>query len=436
MSRSKRARAGATVAGLRRRKNKAYYIRAFPEAVGGDSISKALEADWGSDLANTRAGAIGTLWDRGDWPVLRRWQAGEIHVTEIVAAVREGGFARLNRVNVDGYLLGRAIKEYMRRVDATLRDNTIRNAQVLCDALLEHFGEDRAMHTVTTPEAEAFLHAPKTSNRDQPWASSTQAGHKAIAGGLWRYAIEREAEEARIQDSTPTLTYNPWSKARIRKAPKVRPAILTPEEICDLLSHPGTRGTPRAAYLGCGAYAGLRQQETANLRTTEDVEIWPDEMWTETEAGVLRIQNRKGEGEWYTKTDNSERDVPIIPALARLILDHIRRGYAGKRYLFRGAGRDNPIHQTTSDEWTRISFEAAGIRYGRTEGEGLTYHHLRHSCATLLLSEGVSIAAVADLLGNTQEVVLSTYSHALPNDRDRALKTLVAAAAGVASEPG
>jgi len=40
------------------------------------------------------------------------------------------------------------------------------------------------------------------------------------------------------------------------------------------------------------------------------------------------------------------------------------------------------------------------------------------------LSGGASIAVVAEFLGDTQETVLGTYSHALPRDRELALKVL------------
>ncbi|HEX7050101.1 MAG TPA: site-specific integrase, partial [Longimicrobiales bacterium] len=391
-------------------------------------------AEWGSDAAVQRATAVGQLWDRGDWPVLRRWQAGEVHVTELLRAVRDGDYDRLRRVNTDGYLLERAVEEHLQRTEATRRPATLRNHRMVCQALLDCFGADRPMHTITTQEIEAFLHAPRETIRGDegpaPWSPATQAHYRMVGGALWRYAIEREAEEAALRGAVPSLTRNPWRSARIRRDPRVRPSVLTPEEIRDLLAHPEVQGTPQAAFLACAAYAGLRQQEIAHLRTTEDVVIWPEARWTRTQAGVLRIQNRKGEDEWYAKTDHSERDVPITPALARMILDHIRRGYAGARYLFRAPGRDEPIHPSTAARWTERAFEAAGIRYGRTGADGLTLHHLRHSYATMLLSQGVSIAVVAELMGDTQEVVLQTYSHALPNDRERALAIVEAVATG------
>lgn len=47
-------------------------------------------------------------------------------------------------------------------------------------------------------------------------------------------------------------------------------------------------------------------------------------------------------------------------------------------------------------------------------------HVLRHTAATNWLANGLSLAKVAAHLGDTQAVVLDTYSHVLPNDDDRA----------------
>jgi len=44
----------------------------------------------------------------------------------------------------------------------------------------------------------------------------------------------------------------------------------------------------------------------------------------------------------------------------------------------------------------------------------------RHTAASAWLSAGVGLAKVAALLGDTQEVVLATYSHFVPGDEDRA----------------
>ncbi|HEX7118164.1 MAG TPA: site-specific integrase, partial [Longimicrobiales bacterium] len=303
-----------------------------------------------------------------------------------------------------------------RRTEATRSVRTHEIHRTACEALVAHFGADRPMHTVTTAEAEAFLHAPRGES-GEPWAPATQASYRMVAGALWRYAIEREAEEAERQSVAPTLTRNPWRRARVRAARRSRPSVLTEEEIRDLLGHPAVAGTPREAFLAIAAYAGLRLQEITHLRTSQDVVL-------DGPRPMLRVQSRDGDHAWRPKTARSERDVRIPPVLVEILRRHIARGFAGTRYLFRAPGRDAPISSHTAREWTRNAFEAAGLQYGRDDGDGVTLHSLRHSHATILLSRGISIAAVADRLGDTQQIVLETYSHALPDDEERALSIL------------
>ncbi len=51
----------------------------------------------------------------------------------------------------------------------------------------------------------------------------------------------------------------------------------------------------------------------------------------------------------------------------------------------------------------------------------MTFHHLRHSFATLLLADGESISVVAEALGHADATVtLRTYRHLLPHERGRA----------------
>ena len=46
----------------------------------------------------------------------------------------------------------------------------------------------------------------------------------------------------------------------------------------------------------------------------------------------------------------------------------------------------------------------------------ITFHDLRHTCATLLLSKGVNPKIVQEMLGHANiSVTLDTYSHVLPD---------------------
>ena len=64
----------------------------------------------------------------------------------------------------------------------------------------------------------------------------------------------------------------------------------------------------------------------------------------------------------------------------------------------------------------------AGVR------EDLRLHDLRHTCATLLLSEGVNAKVVSEMLGHASiTITLNIYSHALPDMQESAADAMEAA---------
>jgi integrase len=60
--------------------------------------------------------------------------------------------------------------------------------------------------------------------------------------------------------------------------------------------------------------------------------------------------------------------------------------------------------------------------------EDLRFHDLRHTCATLLLGEGVNVKVVSEMLGHASiTITLNTYSHVLPDMQDSAADAMEAA---------
>lgn len=51
--------------------------------------------------------------------------------------------------------------------------------------------------------------------------------------------------------------------------------------------------------------------------------------------------------------------------------------------------------------------------------EGVVFHQLRHTAASLLIARGLSVVAVARYLGHSPAVCLRTYAHLWANDEDR-----------------
>lgn len=120
------------------------------------------------------------------------------------------------------------------------------------------------------------------------------------------------------------------------------------------------------------------------------------------------------------KEDNSFRDVTIPPFLYSEL-----QAYIGALY---GIETEDRIfyftHGTLNRELDRIA-DAAGLQRIRV-------HDLRHSHAALLVDLGYSIVAVAERLGDTVEVTMSTYAHLYPEKHASMADDLERTAMGVA----
>ena len=93
-----------------------------------------------------------------------------------------------------------------------------------------------------------------------------------------------------------------------------------------------------------------------------------------------------------------------------------------------GAAALNRTRFNESEWWP--AREKAGIVPPRKPGQKCTtardqgMHALRHTAASAWLSAGVGIAAVASWLGDTEQTVLSTYAHFMPDDIERGRKAM------------
>jgi integrase len=175
-----------------------------------------------------------------------------------------------------------------------------------------------------------------------------------------------------------------WS-AHVRRLPEhnARDLYLTVDQVAHLASHasPAT-----AAAIWIALLTGCRRGEVLAITRAD---IGPDTL-------TIRAGN--------TKTLRT-RTVPIVPAL-RPWLEHV------------------PLAITA--EGLKSGFRRAREAAGMPE---VHYHDLRHSCATILLSLGVTLDVVRDILGHTTIKTTERYAHALVHRQRQALEGLGALAA-------
>lgn len=115
------------------------------------------------------------------------------------------------------------------------------------------------------------------------------------------------------------------------------------------------------------------------------------------EANASLIEDDKGKTLFIrgTKSESSERYIPVHPALRRL-LDRLKGGRTSGRFL------------QASHSLGPLGRACARLKVGR-----LTHHHMRHYYATVCIESGVDIPTISRFLGHSDGGILAgkTYGH-------------------------
>jgi integrase len=178
-------------------------------------------------------------------------------------------------------------------------------------------------------------------------------------------------------------------------------------------------------------HCGLREGELLALR------------WGDVDLGaakpallVRRTLTRGEEGRGWvvggsTKSGNGRR-VRLTRRAVAALKDH-RKRQLEERMRLAGLWQNEGLvfpNETGSlfnpSNLRNRSFKRLKARSGVRED--LRFHDLRHTCATMLLGEGVNAKVVSEMLGHASiTITLNTYSHVLPDMQDSAVDAMEAA---------
>ena len=124
------------------------------------------------------------------------------------------------------------------------------------------------------------------------------------------------------------------------------------------------------------------------------------------------------------KTATSRRKI-VLPQFAIELLKQHKAYQDEARQKAGAAGQEhhlvfcNTIGGFQDVKYLRLSFKRLLKEAGLP---GIRFHDLRHSAATILLSMGVNVKVIQELLGHSQiSMTLGTYSHVLPGMQNEAM---------------
>ena len=178
-----------------------------------------------------------------------------------------------------------------------------------------------------------------------------------------------------------------YVKERRKKAVKA----LSQDELNALISSMKNERMDIYTMCSIAGYAGLRFGEIAGL-TAADIDLKSRILHISKQYGLIanNVYDFKP-----VKSNNGFRDVPIPPALVKILSDYLQ----------------SEIYHLDDGRIFKICESSYINSRIKKYNKACSIHKLRHTYATLLLANGVDVKTVAALLGDTANTVIKTYIH-------------------------
>ena len=220
------------------------------------------------------------------------------------------------------------------------------------------------------------------------------------------------------------LSVNPASMADLPQNHRKEMKALSPEEAQRFLS--AAKDDKWYVIFSLAITTGMRPEEYLGLQ-------WKDIDFNKATATVQRalVWKRKGGG-WSLqepKTSKSRRTIPLPTSVLNELKIHRKRQLEERMSLGQAYQNSDFVFATEigtpilTSNLTRRHYKP--ILKKADLSEKIRLYDLRHTCATLLLSAGISPKVIAERLGHSTIVLtLDTYSHVLPSMQEDATNEL------------
>lgn len=226
--------------------------------------------------------------------------------------------------------------------------------------------------------------------------------HANISGAL-KYAVKKEL-----------IPYSVMNKVdrpeRIRFVGK----FLRQSEAVELFE--AVRGHKLELGVILGAFYGLRRSEVVGLRW-ESIDFEANTITIEHTVTQATVDGKKIQiaGD-TTKTKSSFRTLPLVPSIRAKLLEIKKEQEANRRLCGRSYNKEGTRYIYTDALGNRVKLNYLSGAFPKfMEQHGfrrMRYHDLRHSCASLLLANGVSLKQIQEWLGHSDfAITANTYAH-------------------------
>jgi integrase len=344
------------------------------------------------------------------------WRGGKRWRPKVVAATQRQAQQRLAALIAD-HQAGKPAPASGRELTGAFLTRWLETVQRLHLAPSTYVSQEMIVRCHLRP---AFGHRPLAQLTPAEIQDYVAAKARTLAPGTVRLHVSVLRHALNVAVEWGLVARNPAARVRLPKRPERATLVLGWAEAARFLRV--VAADRLAALYVVGLATGMRVGELLGLQ-------WAA---VDLDAGVLRVERKllrlRGQlVEDPPKTARGRRVIELVPWAADALRAHQARQAAELEQAGVWARPDlvftSPLGEplwdrAVSSRWLPALLARAGL-------PRMTMHQLRHSLASLLLSDGADVAAVSALLGHSDpSITYRIYRHLLPHERGRAVSRL------------
>jgi integrase len=288
--------------------------------------------------------------------------------------------------------MSKIVREYL--ASAQSRDhkpmtaNTAKNQKYVLDLFIKEAGILK-LHDLQPYSMPQWARTKKQVKSVETVRSYTK-NLKAFRRWLLDQGLVRELDELSMPDQPPVGRKNWLEQDEVNRIIEAVKPEYRPKAKPETIERAKLDADDLRFILHCGFNAGLRRKEISEIRVD----------WFDLDRGVLHVFSGNG----FTTKDHAGRSVPLKKAFKGFLQTHLagKTGYVLAPDKVKGKG----AYRYDANRRVRSHFTKCKVR--------CTWHDMRRSFASNLVSKGESIYLVAKWLGDGVGVVEKSYGHVAP----------------------
>ena len=308
------------------------------------------------------------------------------------------------------------LREWIRLSENRLQPTTIDGYNKMIDGrITDYFGDNGT--TVGDLAGEDLNEFYACLQRSGLSATSALRFHGLFHAAM-KYAVKKEF-----------LDDNPCDHADRPKQERYRASFYSEGEVRALLE--AAKSETLYIPLMLAAYYGLRRSEALGVKWS-NIDFTAKTVSISHKVIEARENGRfKPKGFDKMKNKSSNRTLPLIPEVEKELIELRIRQQANAKILGTAYNHEYDDYVCTDETGMLITPNYISRTFGNLlKKHGLRhirYHDLRHTCASLLLKNGIPMKAIQEWLGHaTFEVTANTYAHLDYSSQEQSARQIAA----------